>query len=306
VLLHVSTPSSGLSMPPEEHRPSRLQRGPVSMPRYAVNPMPPSAQRPSWLRQHGKTVAELGLVVAGVAVGAAVVWTVVQAITGGAQPPACTALQNQLAQLQAQQFAIYKQGAAQGGTFTQSQASEVQSLQTQIASVINQMTNTCVAPPGSTLEKWINQAIVYAGWVALALVGIVGVGVSALVIRWFVRRWGGSASNPDSPPSSPADVTVSSEFDQATMGSDAADGEVAGEYGSGAISSSDASSVASNLALNDPATGVAGQISAFFTSAAETASDVIAAILDALATLWSFLVTALSDAAFEFTLFLTG
>lgn len=277
----------------------------LSMPRYAVNPMPPPSQRPSWIRRHGKDVAVGAAVVGGLVIAGAVVWTVVQAVTGNAQPPACTALQNQLTQLQAQEFSIYRQASAQGGTFTAAQAAEVQSLQSQISATINQMSQVCIAPPGATLEQWINKAIVFAGWAALAILGIVAVGVSALVIRWFYRRWGGSSSNAEAPPRSVDDVSVSPEFNQATMGTDTANGSLAGNVAEGKVSTSDASSIATNLSASDPAIGVAGTISAFFANAASAASEAAQALLQALATLWDYIVSALSDLAFEFTLYLS-
>ncbi len=266
--------------------------------RYAVHPRSP----PGWFQRHGKDLLIGSAVVGGVAVAGAVAWTLVSGFGGfGGQPPACVALQNQLSQLQAQMMAIYAQAAQQGGTFGSSQQAEVQSLQNQIANVISSIASTCNASPGQSLTKTINQIIAYAGWVAIGIVIALGIYVglrAAIAIRSLINRWGGSRTSPGQPPKTPADTDVPDTFNPSTMGTDAANAEVAGEVDTGAIDASQAQSAAANLAASDPAVGVADQISAFFTDAASTATETVAAVLDALVAAWDAIVTALSDAYF--------
>ncbi|HTT14446.1 MAG TPA: hypothetical protein VMG81_01520 [Thermoplasmata archaeon] len=256
---------------------------------YAVNPPP----RGNWFSRHGKTVLEGTAVVGGAVVIAGIAYFVVDSLLGGSQPPACTALQNQLYSLQQQMLAIYQQAAAQGGTFTSSQQSEVQSLQQSIASTVNQMSGVCVASPGQTLETTLDQIISYGLWVAAGVLGLVA---SAFFIRWAVQRWGGSKPDPGNPPSSPEDVDLPAGFEGgATGGADLANGEIAAEYEAGQITSEEAESAAANLAASDPAIGVASTISDYLTTAAETAGEAAAALLDALAALWATLTDLLSD-----------
>lgn len=289
----MSTPSQYTGSPPP---PKGLTMSQRFRNRFSVNPPSP----PGWFQRHGKELVVGALVVGGIAVVGAVAWFVVSGLTGiGGQPPACTALQNELSQLQAQMMAIYATAAQQGGTFTASNQSEVQSLQTQIANVTSSMASLCIAAPGTSLTKTIDQLIAYSGWVAVAIVIALGIYVglrAALAIRSLVKRWGGSKTSPGQPPKSPDDTDVPADFEPATMGTDVANAEVAGEFDSGTIDASTAQSTASSLAASDPALGVADQISAFFSQAASTASDIAAAILDALAAAWEAIVTALTDA----------
>jgi hypothetical protein len=266
--------------------------------RYAVNPPP---RGPGWFQRHGKEVLIGTAVVGGVAVVGTLAWVVVSSLLGGQQPPACTALQNQLYALQKEQLAIYQQAARQGGTFTDAQAVEAQSLAQQIANVVAAMSGTCIASPGETLERTIDQIIVFGLWGAAIVLGIVA---SAFAIRWFIKRWGGPKDGSEKPPASPDDVQVSPEFDDSTVGADLANGEVAGEFESGQITDAQAQTTASNLAVSDPAVGVADTIASFFRQVAAGASEAAAELLDALAALWDAIVSALEDAYLEIVLFL--
>jgi len=189
--------------------------------RYAVNPPP---RGPSWIQRNGKTVLIGAGIAGGVAVIGGLAYFIIEGLTGGSQPPACQALQNNLQAYQNELMAVYQQGAQQGGTYTGAQQSTIQDLQQSIANTIQQMSSVCVASPGTTLTETIDQIIVYSLWVAAAFVGIVA---GAYAIRWLVKRWGGSGKNPGQPPTSADDVVVSDEFDASTVGSDAATAEVA-------------------------------------------------------------------------------
>jgi hypothetical protein len=252
--------------------------------------------RSTWWSRHGKAVLQGAAVTGGAVVIGGVAYFILEGlgILGGGQPPACVALQNELYALQKEMLAIYQQAAQQGGTFTQSQASAVQSLQTQIADVINSMSSVCIATPGQTLESTIDQIIHYGLWIAVDALGIIG---ATYALRWLILRWGGSIANPGNPPGSPGDVDLPPKPQGgATGGADTANAEAAAEYDAGQISGDELEAVAANIAADDPGLGIYGTISDYYAAAAASASDAAAVLLDALADLWAALTDILYDA----------
>lgn len=277
-------------------------------PQFGVNPMPPPHYRlqaiGSWWDRNKVKVLKTSLVVGGIAIVGAVTYVVISALLGGQQSPACTALQNQLYALQKQEMAIYRQAADQGGTFTAAQQAEIQSINSSIASVVGQLSQTCVASPGTTLEKTIDQIIIYGLWAAAIAAGIIVAGVTIYAIRWLIKRWGGPKDGSQRPPSSPSDVEPSTEFDDSTAGTDAAMGRVANNFESGQIDASQASETAANLSASDPAIGVSSAISDFFANLADTVTETIAVVLDALSAVWAAIVDALDAVYTEIAIFL--
>ena len=272
---------------------------------YAVNPppRPTRLQRAGgwWDRNSGKVVK--GAAVGGVLiVGGVLVYVIADALLGGQQPPACQALQNDLQQYQNELMKIYAQGAQQGGTYTAAQATTIQDLQSSISNTIAQMTNVCVASPGTTFEKTLDQVIIYGLWAAAIAAGIVVAGVTVYAIRWLAQRWGGNADGDI--PDSPADVVPSADFNPATAGTDAANAQVAEDFEAGNISPSEASTTAANLSANDPSVGVSSDIADYFSNLATDATEVVADILDALSALWSAIVSTLDDILTAFLIFL--
>lgn len=259
---------------------------------YGQNPQG-RPQQP-WIKRHGKTIIYGTAIGAGVLAIGAVGYVIYEALVGGAQPPACVAQEQQLYSLQQEMLAIYQQAAAQGGTFTDSQSNEVQSLQNSISNTIHNLSETCIASPGATLTKTIDQIIAYGLWFAAGIVGLV---VSVYFVRWAVSRWGGGKADPDGPPKSPSDADPPDDFQGgATGGSDLANGEVAAEYENGTIDGDQAQTAAANLASSDPAIAIDDTVASDYSTWASTASEDAAVLLDALADLWDALVTLLQDA----------
>jgi len=253
----------------------------------------PPPPRSTWFSRHGKTVIEGAAVVGGVIGIGALVYVVVDSLIGGQQPPACTDLQNELYSLQQQLLTIYQQAAQQGGTFSGSQASEIQSLNSSIANVVGQLSSACVASPGTTLEKTIDQIISYGLWAAAIAIGLTA---SAFFIRWAVQRWGGPVDGSETPPTGPDDVDVPDDFQgAATGGADAASGEIAAEYEAGQISSDEAEAAAANIAATDPAIGLSSTLGDYFAALASEASEAAAVILDAFSALWYAILDTLED-----------
>jgi hypothetical protein len=267
----------------------------------------------SWLDRHQGTIVKGALIGGGVVIGGVVVYELANFIvqsTGcpSCGVPACQALQNSLATIDAQIGTIYYTAShSQGGTFTAGQKSSLSTLYQQQASIISQMQTSCPASTGAQASQTLDQIVRWAGWVAIGLLTLGGIYIGALGTRWFIRKLGGSKSDPGTPPKSIDDLGPPEEatnpaasFGQTVAGADLADQEANG------VPASTISDIQTSLAADDPAIDISTDIATFYSSVAASAESAWITVYEILDTIWEAITTTISDLYADLTLFLTG
>lgn len=197
------------------------------------------------------------------------------------QGAGCSQLQSELASVIKQQFDIYNNAVTyHAGTMTATQQSQIATLQKEQASLIAQIGKQCTPPAGQTLQEYLNKVIAYAGWVAIALITLSGVVISARMISWLTKRWGGGKSNPDAPPTSVDDATPPPDFDPATMNMDYATGQTINNVDQSVITPEQGTDTLNEIQSTDPMAANSVEISNAVETIAETEAADYAELFD--------------------------
>ncbi len=265
---------------------------------------------PSWLERHQGTLTKGAALAGGLTILGVGVYEAANFLYQIGCPscgvPACVALQNSLAEIDAQIGTIYYTSSHhQNGTFTLAQASALSTLYQEQSNVIAAMQGDCPASAGAQASKTLDLVIRWAGWVARGLMVAGGIVIGVQGVRWLIRKTGGSQSDPGQPPKSIDDLGPPEEptdppasFGQTVAGADLADQQAAGVPG-GQIED-----IAANLVDTDPAVTVSSTISDFFASVAATAEEAWVAVYDALASIWNVITTVVEDLYADLLVFL--
>jgi len=259
------------------------------------------ATKGTWFEKHGKTVLIAAGVAAVVGVVGVVLYYLVGTVAGALNPPAnnpaaCNQLTSELASLYTQINNVNLAAYKVGGSYTSQQQAEIQSLQSQAATVQSQMAAACgpSAPtPGQTLDNTLKEV----GWAfALFAGGLAAIGVGAFAYRAYVWSKVYSAKNgKGNPPEDPDDVEVGDDFSPGAAGQAGAQAKAITDVDSGATSADDASTALRTMASGDPAIASADSLSASFTDlAAATSESDLAATYSSFADIYA--ATAADDA----------
>lgn len=188
------------------------------------------------------------------------------------QGPGCSQLQTELASNLKEQFTIYNNSVTyHGGTMPASYTQQIATLQKEEASIENQIGKYCSLPAGQEFQKTMDKIIVTAGWLAMGLVIATGLLLSARAVSWFLKRWGGSTSDPNKSPSTPAEADPPQSFSPVNMPADAQSGLTLNNVDKNIITPTEGENVLQSVDSSDPMAANSVDLTDFFTQLADSA-----------------------------------
>lgn len=189
------------------------------------------------------------------------------------QGAGCSQLQDQLANVQKQQFVIINNDVKyHGGTVPSADQTKIATLQKEQAKLVKEIANQCTLPAGQQLQKSLDQVIAYTGWLALGLLIAGGVILSARATSWFLKKWGGSKTDPNTSPTTPDEADPPADFSMNTMSADASSGFTLTNVDDNIITPTDGLNVMSAYQATDPMVAEATSIEDAYTALAQEAT----------------------------------